>query len=60
MRTPLCDSRCRVKLLKVGFTGKEIEQIHLCILGDDIEIIGVKWCDCQRCEQDHRRNTDVS
>ena len=49
LRTLLCDNRYRVRLLKAGFTGNEIERIHLYILSDNVEVVGVNWCNCKRC-----------
>jgi len=47
-RSLLCDRLYRIKLLKAGFTGKEIEQLY--ILDNNIEVAGVNWCKCNICK----------
>jgi len=48
IRPLLFDSQYRVKLLKAGLTGKEIE--HLYIRDNNIEVVRVNWCNCKRCK----------
>lgn len=47
IRSLLCDSLYRIKLLKAGFTGNEIEQLY--ILDNNLEFVGVNWCNCKKC-----------
>ncbi|VVB55549.1 Uncharacterised protein [uncultured archaeon] len=47
-RPLVCDSLYRIKLLKAGFTCKEIEYLY--ILDNNIEIVEVNWCNCKRCK----------
>ncbi len=48
LKTDLCNSLCRANLLKAGFSGKEIEYQY--ILDNNIEIVGVNWCNCKKCK----------
>ncbi len=59
IRTLLCDSRYRVRLLKAGFTGKEIEYIHLYLLSDNVEVVGVNWCNCKKCKSGWGDSEDI-
>jgi len=57
-RSLLCDNLYRIKLLKVGFTGNEIEQLY--ILGNNLEFVGVNWCNCKKCRSCWDKVTGIS
>jgi hypothetical protein len=42
------DSLYRIKLLKAGFYGKEIEELY--IMDNHIRVVGVNWCNCKKCK----------
>lgn len=35
----------RVKLLRAGFTGKEIEELAVKVFNNDVVVVGVDWQD---------------
>ncbi len=43
MASILDESRNRVRLLKAGYTGKEIEMLHILIFDNNIEVLSVNW-----------------
>jgi hypothetical protein len=43
MASILDEPRNRVRLLKAGFTGKEIEWLHVHVFDNNIEVLKVDW-----------------
>ena len=45
MSSILDDPKNRVKLLKAGFTGTEIERLAVRFFDSNIEVLKINWCD---------------